>query len=633
MRIDRFVMTVVIALVAGAVAPAQGPSPTTIPFQGRLLLQAGGDANGILQMTFSLYTSAAGGTAVWSETQPSVAVMNGLFKTELGSVTAFPNALFDGTTYYLGVAVQSDPEMTPRFVLTAQANAMNAKDVRDRVIHPHSIFIGSTPIVDATGQWVGPPTGLVGPTGPAGPTGPSGPSGPSGPQGPAGVMGPPGPTGPAGPTGATGPAGAIGPMGQTGPTGPTGPMTSPPVDWMSAVRTFRAITTSPSSMVAAVRGVASDTAGFANAVEGDAWLGSGVFGSARGSTGRGVYGVATSSQSATNAWSAGVWGEAHSTHGVGVYARNAATFGTAIRAETTNYYGRAVEATAAGTYGAYGLVATAEGTDTTTYGVYSDATFKATNSAIPAYGGYFYTWGAASRGVYGRAFGTRSTLSSALAGVYGSVNHTLGYAMYAQGNFTTTGTKAFTQPHPEDPSKCVQFVCLEGNENGTYFRGVGRIRKGRAVIEIPREWRDVTAEAGITVQATPIGALAMVAAVEVSRDRIVVEGSKDVEFAYFVNGVRRGFERHRAYVPNTDFVPRVKGVPYGTQYPRALRDILVANGTLNADYTVNVETARRLGWRLVDKDDVPIERREWLSHDERRALRTATRAPGMERTR
>ena len=40
------------------------------------------------------------------------------------------------------------------------------------------------------------------------------------------------------------------------------------------------------------------------------------------------------------------------------------------------------------------------------------------------------------------------------------------------------GIKSFVQPHPADASKEIRFVCLEGNESGTYFRGSGRVVGG-----------------------------------------------------------------------------------------------------------------------------------------------------------
>jgi len=91
-----------------------------------------------------------------------------------------------------------------------------------------------------------------------------------------------------------------------------------------------------------------------------------------------------------------------------------------------------------------------------------------------------------------------------------------------------------------------------------------------------------------------------------------------------VSGSWRGFARYEPFLPNTAFRPLVKGVPFGGQYPEALRDILVKNGVLNSDYTPNEATAARLGWKLEDPDDVPAK--------ERKRLRNATaRAPDVMR--
>jgi len=87
----------------------------------------------------------------------------------------------------------------------------------------NGITVGTTSIVNSSGAWVGPNSGLVGATGVLGPTGPTGLTGPTGGQGSTGVAGPTGPLGPTGPTGGQGATGITGPTGPTGLTGPTGP--------------------------------------------------------------------------------------------------------------------------------------------------------------------------------------------------------------------------------------------------------------------------------------------------------------------------------------------------------------------------------------------------------------------------
>jgi len=96
----------------------------------------------------------------------------------------------------------------------------------------NGLTVGTTNVINSSGAWTGPNSGLVGATGVLGPTGPTGPTGgqgatgvtgPTGPTGPTGATGVLGPTGPTGPTGGQGATGITGPTGPTGPGGPTGP--------------------------------------------------------------------------------------------------------------------------------------------------------------------------------------------------------------------------------------------------------------------------------------------------------------------------------------------------------------------------------------------------------------------------
>lgn len=119
-----------------------------------------------------------------------------------------------------------------------------------------------------------------------------------------------------------------------------------------------------------------------------------------------------------------------------------------------------------------------------------------------------------------------------------------------RGNFSVTGgTKNFIVPHPNDPSLQIRFVCLEGNEAGTYFRGTARARGGVAVIEVPEEFRLVTEPQGLTVQLTSVGTPAILWTRSKDLDRIVVCASRDVEFDYLVNGIRSGYADFRSIEP------------------------------------------------------------------------------------
>jgi len=176
------------------------------------------------------------------------------------------------------------------------------------------------------------------------------------------------------------------------------------------------------------------------------------------------------------------------------------------------------------------------------------------------------------------------------------------YGVFSTGNFTATGTKMFIEPHPTDPSKVVRFVSLEGNESGTYFRGSAQIVNGTAVIPVPEEFRMVTDEEGLTVQLTPVGTLATMCVVSEDLNQIVVRSNRDIKFHYQVNGIRRAYKDFVPIVDGQEFMPNSpSAVPLGS-YPAEIRQRLVANGTYNADSTVNMETAERLGWAKASRD-------------------------------
>lgn len=102
-----------------------GAVPQMINFQGILRTSEGKLVSGAVNLTFSIYDAASGGTPLWSEGQ-SVTVEAGIYEARLGAVTPLPLSLFDGNTRYLGVKVGDDPEMTPRLPLISVPYAFRA---------------------------------------------------------------------------------------------------------------------------------------------------------------------------------------------------------------------------------------------------------------------------------------------------------------------------------------------------------------------------------------------------------------------------------------------------------------------------------------------------------------------------
>lgn len=213
--------------------------PPTINYQGYLTNAGNVAVNSGASMTFRLYTAASGGTALWTETQPSVVVSNGNFNAVLGIATPIPLP-FD-VPYWLSVAVNADAEMSPRQPLTSSPYAFRAASLDAAATVNGAQITGTITTVQlADGavtaaklassgctngqvlQYNGVAWVCATATGPTGPIGPSGPVGASGSQGPIGVTGATGANGPTGATGATGASGATGATGSQGPIGVTG---------------------------------------------------------------------------------------------------------------------------------------------------------------------------------------------------------------------------------------------------------------------------------------------------------------------------------------------------------------------------------------------------------------------------
>ena len=115
------------------------------------------------------------------------------------------------------------------------------------------------------------------------------------------------------------------------------------------------------------------------------------------------------------------------------------------------------------------------------------------------------------------------------------------------GNLTASGTKSFVQDDPNDSTKQIVYVALEGPEAGTYTRGTAQLTNGEAVIALPEHFSLVTNDEGLTVQLTPSGEWLQLYVVQKSTKQIIVReaNGKSGQFDYLVQGVRKGFENHQ----------------------------------------------------------------------------------------
>lgn len=608
-------LLLLILLLAGlprseAAVAAQLASSFT--YQGRLS-DAGQPADGNYDFQFALYLSASGGTAVDTLNFDDLDVDGGLVNATLD----FTELPFDGQALWVEVRVRAGnasgayTTLTPRQPLTAT---------------PYALFA------------------LSGNEGPQGPAGPEGPQGPQGPQGDTGSQGPAG-TVTLPYAGSVNNAGAALDIGNTGAgaavhgvsAGPDGVLGQTSYPGGSGVHGDVSGTGSGSAGVFGTNDQGPGVWG-RNFTSTDG-SGIGVFGESHDPNGAGVKGVGSGLNAAglfgINDNGPGIWGRSTGGGGSGVYGESSAQgvrghatgSGYGVYGDSPNGTGvyasgvTAVDALGSfvglsATAPIYGVVADANGStgvgvkatgaDTGVIAVGTNVGLNASATAVDGTGlsvtgsGTDNTGIAVSIGGFnpGWAIDSFGDGNFGLRSQGGNEGDFGGTAILAIGNLAVTGNKDFVEPHPSNPSLEIRYAALEGPEVGTYFRGSGHLINGEAVIEPPESFRMVTAPEGLTVVVTPQGALANVACISKSLDRIVIRGNADVDFDYMVNGVRKSGVGFAPIMANHVFVPRskarfermVKGLP--AESVRRLK----ANGTLNANGTVNLETAHRLGW-------------------------------------
>lgn len=116
---------VLVLALSRLVLTAFGAVPQTMNVQGKLT-DAGGRAvaGGSYSVVFTIYDAASAGTNLWTETS-SVTASGGVFSTIIGAITPLADSAFDNQNLWLGLKIETDPEMTPRQQLTSVPFAMS----------------------------------------------------------------------------------------------------------------------------------------------------------------------------------------------------------------------------------------------------------------------------------------------------------------------------------------------------------------------------------------------------------------------------------------------------------------------------------------------------------------------------
>ncbi len=126
-RIISLTVILSIALLA-LTSIAKAGAPGLMNYQGRLTDAGGEPLDDTLSISFTIYDDATAGNAIWTETQGSVIVAEGLFNVILGSTNPIDDSVFADAARWLQITVEAE-DIEPRTRLVTAAYAFHVETV------------------------------------------------------------------------------------------------------------------------------------------------------------------------------------------------------------------------------------------------------------------------------------------------------------------------------------------------------------------------------------------------------------------------------------------------------------------------------------------------------------------------
>jgi len=127
--------------------------PPTLSLAARVS-KDGAPLAGPHRLSLTLFDAPAGGGALWSESRENVDIDDGLVFVELGTGTAFPPGLFNGSVRFLEIEID-DVRLQPRLGLTSVPYALRAGSAGDAEslggLHPNELIRTVAPGEGLTG--------------------------------------------------------------------------------------------------------------------------------------------------------------------------------------------------------------------------------------------------------------------------------------------------------------------------------------------------------------------------------------------------------------------------------------------------------------------------------------------------
>jgi len=152
-----FYIVVVFGSVTIGLTEVKGATQDVLTFQARILSKDRASApTASYNFRFKIFNTSSGGSEIWSEDQSSVAVRNGLFTVNLGSVNSLGTVNFASSDLYLSIEFDSNGDgsfeqsFDSRLPLTAVPTAKNAQSLGGKA---ESVFADRTENETITGAY------------------------------------------------------------------------------------------------------------------------------------------------------------------------------------------------------------------------------------------------------------------------------------------------------------------------------------------------------------------------------------------------------------------------------------------------------------------------------------------------
>ena len=128
MRVRWHQLAIGFVFLFTAISSWSADVPEIVHYEGYLTNKQGvALSDGNYALTFKMYDTATGGTALWSEAWPTMPVKDGRFRVLLGSKAPLTAAFFQQhPTTYLGITVGTETELLPRQRIASVPYALSA---------------------------------------------------------------------------------------------------------------------------------------------------------------------------------------------------------------------------------------------------------------------------------------------------------------------------------------------------------------------------------------------------------------------------------------------------------------------------------------------------------------------------